>query len=78
MEIEKLYIERKFNINFDKYFHDALVKLQPLADDNLLEITDSKLIVSPLGRLLIRNIAMCFDAYLDQMMKEKPIFSRTV
>ena len=78
MELEKLYIERKFNISFDKYFQDALVKLQPLASDNFLEITDSKLIVSPLGRLLIRNIAMCFDAYLDQMMKERPIFSRTV
>jgi oxygen-independent coproporphyrinogen-3 oxidase len=30
------------------------------------------------GRLLLRNIAMCFDAYLDSMMKTKPVFSRTV
>jgi hypothetical protein len=37
-----------------------------------------KFIVKGMGRLLIRNIAMAFDAYLDSMMKEKPIFSKTV
>jgi coproporphyrinogen III oxidase-like Fe-S oxidoreductase len=30
------------------------------------------------ARLLLRNVAICFDAYLDTMMKTKPIFSWTV
>ncbi len=35
--------------------------------------------VLPLGRLLVRNIAMAFDAYLpDQQRAAQPIFSRTV
>jgi hypothetical protein len=33
----------------------------------------------PLGRLLVRNVAMTFDAYLaDQQKGEKPMFSKTV
>jgi hypothetical protein len=35
--------------------------------------------VTPLGRLLVRNIAMTFDAYLaDQQKGEQPMFSKTV
>jgi oxygen-independent coproporphyrinogen-3 oxidase len=30
------------------------------------------------GILIIRNIAMCFDAYLEEMMRTKPVFSKTV
>ncbi len=30
------------------------------------------------GKMVIRNIAMCFDAYLEKMRKEKPVFSKTV
>jgi oxygen-independent coproporphyrinogen-3 oxidase len=41
-------------------------------------LTKERIVVNGLGRLIIRNIAMCFDAYLEQMMKERPIFSRTV
>jgi len=26
----------------------------------------------------VRNIAMCFDAFIDAMIKEKPIFSKTL
>jgi len=37
-----------------------------------------KIGVTRSGILIIRNVAMCFDAYLAQMMKEKPVFSKTV
>jgi hypothetical protein len=34
---------------------------------------------TPLGRLLVRNIAMHFDAYLPEQQKSgKPMFSKTV
>jgi len=78
MELVKSEVEEKFNINFDEYFADSIPKLQEFIDDGLVELTDDKIIVTLMGRLVIRNIAMCFDAYIDKMMKEKPIFSRTV
>lgn len=78
MELEKPAIEKQFSIRFDDYFRDALPKLQPFIDEGLVTHSRDKIIVNGVGRLIIRNIAMCFDAYLDKMMKEKPIFSRTV
>lgn len=78
MEITKSEVEERFGISFDEYFADSLPKLKEFIDDGLIELTDDKIIVTLMGRLVIRNIAMCFDAYLEKMMKEKPIFSRTV
>ncbi|MGB9591886.1 MAG: oxygen-independent coproporphyrinogen III oxidase, partial [Candidatus Kryptoniota bacterium] len=78
MELSKSKIEEKFGINFDEYFKSSLPKLEEFVQDELLELTDDKIIIKGMGRLVIRNIAMAFDAYLEKMMKEKPIFSRTV
>ncbi|CUS96435.1 HemN C-terminal domain-containing protein, partial [Candidatus Kryptobacter tengchongensis] len=78
MEITKSEVEERFGISFDEYFADSLPKLKEFIDDGLIELTGDKIIVTLMGRLVIRNIAMCFDAYLEKMMKEKPIFSRTV
>ncbi len=78
MELNKRDIEEKFQINFDEYFANAFPKFEEFVNDGLLELADHKIIVKGMGRLVIRNIAMAFDAYLEKMMKEKPIFSRTV
>lgn len=78
MELTKSEVEEKFNIKFDDYFVDSIQKLNEFVEDGLVELSGDKIIVSLMGRLVIRNIAMCFDAYIDKMMKEKPIFSRTV
>ena len=78
MELNKRDIEKKFGIDFDEYFANAYPKFEEFVEDNLLELTDDKIIIKGMGRLVIRNIAMAFDAYLEKMMKEKPIFSRTV
>ena len=78
MEIDKASIESQFGISFDEYFSDALRKLEAFTPDGLVTLTEKRITVNGLGRLVIRNIAMSFDAYLDQMMKERPIFSRTV
>ena len=40
--------------------------LQPLAEDGLVRIEPDRIAVTSRGRLLLRNIAMCFDRYLDQ------------
>jgi len=78
MELVKSSIEAKFHIDFDSYFADALKKLDPFTSDGLVTLEPDKIVVHGLGRQIIRNIAMCFDAYLDKMISEKPIFSRTV
>lgn len=78
LEIDKRDIEKKFNIEFDSYFDKSLQKLGEFEDEGLVINSPDKIKVVELGKLIIRNIAMCFDAYLEKMLAEKPIFSRTV
>jgi oxygen-independent coproporphyrinogen-3 oxidase len=78
MEVEKLPIEERYGIRFDEYFAEALVKLEPLEEDGLVLVHPDRIVVDGMGRLVVRNIAMCFDAYVDKIIREKPIFSKTV
>jgi len=55
-----------------------LEALKPFEEDGLVVMESGKITIVGAGRLLLRNIAMCFDAYLDSMIKTKPVFSRTV
>jgi len=70
-------IEKLHNINFKDYFADDLALLAPLANDELVEITSNSIDVTPKGRLLIRNICMCFDIYLRQQARIQQ-FSRVI
>jgi coproporphyrinogen III oxidase-like Fe-S oxidoreductase len=57
----------------------ALPKLAPMIDDGLVEVTADRIEVTPLGRMLVRNIAMSFDAYLGSCLGQNANrFSRTV
>jgi oxygen-independent coproporphyrinogen-3 oxidase len=56
--------EQRHNIHFREYFSEAIIKLRPLQEDGLVEICPEKLTISSAGRLLLRVIASCFDAYL--------------
>jgi oxygen-independent coproporphyrinogen-3 oxidase len=58
-------IARKWEIDFTNYFSTELENFKPMQEDGLVEITDSSIHVQPKGRLLIRNICMQFDAYLN-------------
>ncbi len=78
LEINKRDIEAKFDIDFEDYFADDIRKLNVFIADGLLENDVDKINIVGSGILIIRNIAMCFDAYLEKMMKEKPVFSKTV
>ena len=78
LEIDKRGIEAKFGINFEEYFALDIPKLQTFIDEGLLENDKDKIKIIGSGILIIRNVAMCFDAYLEKMMKEKPVFSKTV
>ncbi len=78
LEIDKLRVERKFDINFNDYFREDIGKLEAFTQEGLLENNFEKITVVGSGILVIRNIAMCFDAYLERMLREKPVFSKTV
>ncbi len=57
-------VEERFGIEFERYFAAELADLAPLADDGLVELDARGIVVTPTGRLLLRAIAMVFDAYL--------------
>ncbi len=68
----------KFDVDFNTYFADAIAALQPLADEELVTITDRSIECSQTGTLLIRNISMPFDAYMSKHAASKKTFSKTV
>ncbi|MDF1874444.1 oxygen-independent coproporphyrinogen III oxidase [Sulfurimonas sp. SAG-AH-194-I05] len=77
----KLDIQRfnkLFNIDFKTYFADAIRALKPFADENLLVLSEDSIECSETGTLLIRNIAMPFDAYMTKHAASKKTFSKTV
>jgi oxygen-independent coproporphyrinogen-3 oxidase len=76
--LKKERIEEKYNIVFDQYFAESLLRLSDLEKDDLIKLESDRLLVTGTGRLLIRNIAMQFDAYLMKKEGNKPQFSRTV
>ena len=71
-------VEEEFNINFKEYFDDALEALKEFEDAELVKISDDKIEVSQTGTMLIRNICMPFDAYLNKIPEEKRRFSKTI
>ncbi|MCG3136787.1 MAG: Oxygen-independent coproporphyrinogen III oxidase [Phycisphaerae bacterium] len=66
-EIVPQRVEQRFGINFDDYFARERSALEVVAQDGLLlaEPDGRWLITYPLGRVLMRNVAAIFDAYLD-------------
>ncbi|KAF0152434.1 MAG: oxygen-independent coproporphyrinogen III oxidase [Ignavibacteria bacterium] len=70
-------VEAKFGIEFNNYFNSSLAALQEFVDDNLVILTNDQLEVTQMGRLLIRNIAMSFDGYIERK-EDKARYSRTV
>jgi oxygen-independent coproporphyrinogen-3 oxidase len=79
-ELRAEEFEAAFGRPFAERFAPDLETLTPLIEDGLVtRAEDGSLAVTPLGRLLVRNVAMVFDAYLAEQRKAgKPIFSKTV
>lgn len=68
----------EFKIDFKEYFSDALETLKEFEEAELIAICDEKIEASQTGTMLIRNICMPFDAYLNQIPEEKRRFSKTI
>ena len=78
-EIPVTALERRYGIHFTEYFADSLAKLEPLVADGLVQVEPDRITATSRGRMLLRNIAMCFDRYLDQPIADaRPRFSRAI
>ncbi len=76
-ELDFMSIEKDFDIEFEVYFSWGLANLHEMIDDNLIIFENRMLKVTPMGRLLIRNIAMNFDGYIERQ-EDSARYSRTV
>jgi oxygen-independent coproporphyrinogen III oxidase len=71
-------LEATHGIDFYAYFAKTLEALEEFVQSDLVSLTPEKLTVSSTGTLLIRNIAMPFDAYIQKYAGSKKSFSKTV
>ncbi|RAM53303.1 MAG: oxygen-independent coproporphyrinogen III oxidase [Hapalosiphonaceae cyanobacterium JJU2] len=74
-KLDKQEIEAQYHICFDEYFAQELAALQLLESDGLVSLSKNEIGITEIGRLLVRNIAVNFDAHrLTQEQK----FSRAI
>jgi oxygen-independent coproporphyrinogen-3 oxidase len=75
-------VERRFDIAFPEYFAAELAELtgdDSPATDGLVQLEGGEILVTPPGKLFIRNVCMVFDRYLRaRTAVAQPVFSRTV
>lgn len=77
LSLQKSKVEERYDIQFDRYFQEERTKLSPFRKDGLLEESENELRVTDRGRLVIRNICMVFDRYLDTRVVDER-FSNTI
>jgi oxygen-independent coproporphyrinogen-3 oxidase len=77
-QVRKAEVADRFGVDFDTYFAEGLATLDELEDAGFVERGEDALRVTDTGRLLVRNVAMVFDAYMGKKDRSKPVFSRTV
>jgi oxygen-independent coproporphyrinogen-3 oxidase len=70
-------IEQKFSINFNDYFKNELSRFKMMIDDGLIILDNASIQVTPRGELLIRNICMTFDRYINPD-KDSQRFSKLI
>ncbi|MDD2950635.1 MAG: coproporphyrinogen III oxidase, partial [Sulfuricurvum sp.] len=77
-KLDIVRFERLYGVKFAEYFADAIEALKPFEADGLLTMTPEAITCSTTGTLLIRNIAMPFDAYMKRHAASDKAFSKTV
>jgi oxygen-independent coproporphyrinogen III oxidase len=61
--LDKDAIAQRYKISFDDYFAEEIQGLQLLEADGLVDLSSQHISVTEIGRLLVRNIAVVFDAH---------------
>ncbi|MEM1229553.1 MAG: oxygen-independent coproporphyrinogen III oxidase [Pseudomonadota bacterium] len=75
LEVSQAAFTERSGVPLQTYFAQSWTALEALADLGLVTLSKQGIRVTSLGRYFLRNICMCFDAYLDQGTGR---FSRTV
>lgn len=75
LELNYDELGKALDIDFRRSFTPELAGLDQFEADGLIRQSDSGFTVTEMGRLLLRNLAMRFDAYLDP---SKTQFSKTI
>ncbi|MFC4699611.1 oxygen-independent coproporphyrinogen III oxidase [Glaciecola siphonariae] len=68
--VDKTQFSSLYGIDFDEYFADSLDNLSPFIEDNLVSNTARKISIHERGRLIVRNICMSFDQYLNEPLHQ--------
>lgn len=78
--VDKAAVAARHGVDFDRHFAAELARLAEPEADGLVERRREALVVTPLGRLFVRNVAMAFDARLAAPVDAPgpPRYSRTV
>ena len=77
--VSRANLEAKYGIVFADYFRETLAKLAPFEKDGMCRLDEQGVHAIGLGQIFVRNLAMCFDAYLTPRQQlGRPVFSRTV
>jgi oxygen-independent coproporphyrinogen-3 oxidase len=76
-EVSKEAIEVAYLVDFDRYFATELAELAELERLGLLELGEDRIVATPRGRMLIRNVCMVFDRYLRHD-REAQRYSRVI
>lgn len=76
LELDYAHMSELLHLDFTSHYEQELASLADMEADGLIEKSASGLVVTELGRLLIRNIAMRFDAY--QSERKEGRFSKTI
>ena len=73
------HLETDWNLGLtENQRNEILERLKEMFDDDLLEISGSKLKVKEKGRMFVRNICMAFDLRLLENKPQTRIFSMTI
>ncbi len=81
MQLDFEKMSAGLGLDFASYFERELSEIQALEADGLVRSRPGGLDVTDLGRLLIRNVAMCFDRHLGDRppgARAEGVYSRTV
>jgi len=76
LSLDYTKMSAKWAVDFKAHFADAIDQFDEFAEDGLIQLSDTGFTVTEKGRLFVRNLAMCFDAYLGANQEQR--YSRTV
>jgi len=72
-ELDMRAFGARHGLDFKRSFASELEALAPLEDAGLLKVGDERILITPQGRLLVRRIAMVFDAHLRTTGTERAV-----